>query len=141
MITWVFWKSHVTDLCEKWICCRNSYAYTRFEEFCTCSGEVLFTNKHKAVFSKNKSKIYIDINDLEIFKDFSKENKTKFKKNLKTEIETIPTETIKIITAKKDKNIKGNYLAKIKECTCMISDIYDLQQNTKEKLTDKFIKL
>ena len=67
VITWVFWKSHVTELCEKWICCRNNYAYTRFEEFRTCSGKVLFTNEHKAVFSKNKAKTYIDINDLEIF--------------------------------------------------------------------------
>ena len=87
------------------------------------------------------AKTYIDINELEIFKDFSKENKTTFKKKPKTEIETITTETIKMITAKKDKNIKGNYLAKIKEFTCMISDIYDSQLNTKEKLTDKFIKL
>ena len=87
------------------------------------------------------AKTYIDINELEIFKDFSKENKTTFKKKPKTEIETIATETIKMITAKKDKNIKGNYLAKIKEFTCMISDIYDSQLNTKEKLTDKFIKL
>ena len=51
--TWIFWKSHVTELCEKWICCRKIYAYTRFEEFRSCSGEVLFTNKHKTVFSKN----------------------------------------------------------------------------------------
>ena len=101
VITWVFWKSHVTELCEKWICCRNNYAYTRFEEFHTCSGEVLFTNEHKAVFSKNNAKTYIDINDLDIFKDFCKENKTKFKKKPKTEIETIITETIKMITAKK----------------------------------------
>ena len=101
MITWVFWKSHVTELCEKWICCRNNYAYTRFEEFHTCSGEVLFTNEHKAVFSKNKAKTYIDINDLEIFKDFSKDNKTKFKKKPKTKIETITTKTIKRIAAKK----------------------------------------
>ena len=42
VITWVFWRSHVIELCEKWICCRNSYAYTRFEEFHTCSDEVLF---------------------------------------------------------------------------------------------------
>ena len=141
MITWVFWKSHVSELCEKWTYYNNNYAYTRFEEFRTCSGEVLFTNEHKAVFSKNIAKTYTDINDLKIFKDFSKKDKTKFKKKPKSEIETITTETIKIITAKKDENIKGNYLAKIKEYTCMISDIYDLQQNTKEKLTDKFINL
>ena len=112
MITWVFWKSHVSELCEKWTYYNNNYAYTRFEEFRTCSGEVLFTNEHKAVFSKNKAKTYIDINDLEIFKYFSKENKTKFKRKPRTEIETITTETIKIITAKKDKNIIDNYLAK-----------------------------
>ena len=102
VITWVFWKSPVSELCEKWIYYNNNYAYTRYEEFRTCSGEVLFTNEHKAVFSKNKAKTYIDINDLEIFKDFSKENKTKFKRKPRTEIETITTETIKIITAKKD---------------------------------------
>ena len=141
VITRVFWKYHLSELCEKWICCRNNYACRRFEEFRTCSGEVLFTNEHKAVFSKNKAKTYIDINDLEIFKNFSKENKTKFKNKPKTEIESITTKTINMITAKKDKNIKGDYLAKIKEYTCTISDIYYSQQNTIEKLTDKFIKL
>ena len=87
VITWVFWKSHVTEICEKRICCRNNYAYARSEEFRTFSGEVFFTNEHKAVFSKNKAKTYIDINDLEIFKDFSKDNKTKFKKKPKTKID------------------------------------------------------
>ena len=141
MITWVFWESHVTELCEKWICCRNDYVYTRFEEFRICSGEVLFTNEHKAVFLKNKAKTYIDINGLEIFKYFSKKNKTKFKRKPRTEIETITTETIKIISAKKDKNIKGNHMSKIEKYTYMISDIYDSMQNTGEKLTDKAIKL
>ena len=89
MITWVFWKSHVSELCEKWKYYNNNYAYTRFEEFCTCSGEVLFTNEHKAAFSKNNAKAYIDINDLNMFKYFSKEDKTKFKRKTKTEIETI----------------------------------------------------
>ena len=42
-------------------------------------------------------------------------------------------ETIKMIVAKKDKNIKGNYTAKIKEYAHMISDIHDLQQETKKK--------
>ena len=141
VITWVFWKSRVCELCEKWIYCNNNYAWTRFEEFLTGLGEVLFTNKHKAVFSKNNVKTYIYINDYEIFKDFSKENKTKFKKKPESETKTITTETIKIITAKKDKNIKDNYLAKIKEYACIISDIYDWLQNTKEELTDKAIKL
>ena len=102
--------------------CNNNYAYTRFEEFRTCSGEVLFTNENKAVFSKNNAKTYIDINDLEINKAFFKENKTKFKKKPESEIKTITTETIKIITAKKDENFKDNYLAKIKEYACMIRD-------------------
>ena len=141
VITWVFWKSHVTELCDKWICCRNNYAYTRFEEFRTCSGEILFTNEHNAVFSKNKARTYIDINDLEIFKDFSKENKTKFKRKPRTEIEAITTETIKAITAKKDKKIKGNYMSKIEKYTYIISNICDSLQNTKENLNDKLIGL
>ena len=141
MITWVFWKSHVSELCEKWRYYNNNYAYTRFEEFCACSGEVLFTNEHKAAFSKNNAKTYIDINDLNMFKDFSKEDKTKFKRKPKTEIETITTETIKMIAAKKDKNIKSNYMSKIEKYAYMISDIYDLPQNTKEKLTTKSIML
>ena len=36
-----------------------------------------------------------------------------------------------MIMAKKDKDIKGSYTAKIKEYAHMISDIYDLQQETK----------
>ena len=55
VMTWAFWKSPVSELCEKWIYYNNNYAYTRFEEN-TCSGEVLFTNEHKAVSSKNKTK-------------------------------------------------------------------------------------
>ena len=66
-ITWVFWKSHVTELCEKWISSRGNYAYTRFEEFRTCAGEVLFTNEHKAVFSRKEADCYIPIKDLDIF--------------------------------------------------------------------------
>ena len=34
---------HVSELCEKWICYDGNYAYTRFEELRTRSGEVLFT--------------------------------------------------------------------------------------------------
>ena len=56
-ITWVFWKSHVTELCEKWINFSGHYAYTRFEEFRTCPGEVLFTNEHKAVFFNGRSRL------------------------------------------------------------------------------------
>ena len=94
-VTWVFWKSHVSDLCEKWICSKDNYAYTRFEEFRTCSGEVLFTNEHKAVFSKNEAESYIYINDLEIFKDFSSDSKIIFK------IKPITAEIIKMIKVKK----------------------------------------
>ena len=55
-IVWIFWKSHVTELCEKWIYFNGNYAYTRFEEFRTCSGEVLFTNEQKSPFQKTTQK-------------------------------------------------------------------------------------
>ena len=59
-IVWVFWNnSHVSELCEKWIYLNGKYAYTRFEELCTHSGEVLFTREHKATTSKDKSNTYI----------------------------------------------------------------------------------
>ena len=77
--TWIFWKSHVSELCEKWVRSRGNYAYTRFEEFCTCSGEVLLTNEHIAVFSKSEELKYIDINGFKIFKEYSKESETIFK--------------------------------------------------------------
>ena len=83
VITWVFWKSHVTELCEKWICCRNNYGYTRFEEFHTCSGEVLFTNEHKAVFSKNNAKTYMILMILRYLKIFVKRIKPNLRKNLR----------------------------------------------------------
>ena len=46
-----------------------------------------------------------------------------------------------MITAKKDKNIKGNYMSKIEKYTYMIRTIYASLQNRKEKLADKAIKL
>ena len=58
--TWIFLKSNVSELCEKWVRSAGNYAYTRFEEFRTCFGEVLFNNEHKAVFSKNEESRYID---------------------------------------------------------------------------------
>ena len=71
-ILWVFWNNnHISELCEKWIYKDGNYAYARFEELRTRSGEVLFTNEHKATLSKEKSKIYIDIDKLKIFKYFS----------------------------------------------------------------------
>ena len=54
-IVWVFWDDdHLSELCEKWIYYNNNYAYTRFEELRTRSGEVLFTREHKATISKDK---------------------------------------------------------------------------------------
>ena len=79
-IFWVFWNNvHASELCEKWIYLNDKYAYTRFEELRTHSGEVLFTREHKATTSKDKSNTYIDIDDLKMFKDFSTSDKTRFK--------------------------------------------------------------
>ena len=75
-IIWIFWKSHVPELCEKWICSEGNYAYTRFEEFRTYNDEVIFTNEHKAVLTKKEALQYIDANDLNIFKDFCSDSKT-----------------------------------------------------------------
>ena len=68
---WVFWNNkYISELYEKWLYFDGNYAYTRFEVFRTCSGEMLFTNEHKATLSKEKSNIYIDIDELKVFKDF-----------------------------------------------------------------------
>ena len=54
-IVWVFWNNgHVSELCEKWVYYKGNYAYTRFEELRTRSGEVVFTREHKATTSKDK---------------------------------------------------------------------------------------
>ena len=77
-IVWVFWNNeHISGLCEKGIRCGCEYAYTRFEELCTYSGELLFTREHKATISKRKSnkKNFININKLQVFKDFINKNK------------------------------------------------------------------
>ena len=50
--------------------------------------------------SQKLTKTYIDVDDLKIFKNLSKEEKLKFKRRPKAEIETVTTETIKLITAK-----------------------------------------
>ena len=62
----------------------------------------LFTNEHKAVFSENDVRSYIDINDLEIFRDFSSNSKTIFKDV------PITANTIKMVKAKccKDSSLK-----------------------------------
>ena len=53
----------------------GNYVYTRFEEFRTGSGGVLFTGENKVTASKDKSVTYIDIDELEIFKKFSIKNR------------------------------------------------------------------
>ena len=51
-ILWVFWNdNYISELCDKWIYKDGNTAYTRFEELRTRSGEVLFTNEHKATLS------------------------------------------------------------------------------------------
>ena len=76
-IVWIFWNNgHISELCEKWIYINGKYAYTRFEELRTHSGELLFTREHKATTSKDKSNTYIDIDELKMFKDFSTSDKT-----------------------------------------------------------------
>ena len=83
-IVWVFWNTgHVSELCEKWIYLNGKYAYTRFEQLRTHSGEVLFTREHKATTSKDKSNTYIDIHELKMFKDFRTIDKTTFKTKTK----------------------------------------------------------
>ena len=70
-IVWVFWDDdRISELCEKWVHYDCNYAFTRFEELRTRSGEVLFTRDYKATASKYKSDTYIDIDKLHMFKDF-----------------------------------------------------------------------
>ena len=108
-IVWVFWQDgDVSELCEKWICCYNKYAYTTFEEHRTHSGEVLFTRELKATISKDKSDTYIDIDELQMFKDFSTKDKVTTKNKTKTEDKdktTLKTNTkTKTKTKTEDKN-------------------------------------
>ena len=70
-IVMLFWNDkHISNLCEKWIYRNREYAYTRFEELRTYSGEVLFTGEHKATTSKRKKNIFINIDKLKVFKKF-----------------------------------------------------------------------
>ena len=79
-IVWIFWDDdHISELCETWVYYDGNYAYTRFEEFHKRSGEVLFTREYKATTSKYKSDTYIDIDELQMFKDFSIKYKATFK--------------------------------------------------------------
>ena len=75
-IVWVFRSNHVTELCEKWIYKSNKYAYTRFEELCTYSGEVLYTTEHKEITSKHKQN-FITIDGLKVYKGTTEYNKLK----------------------------------------------------------------
>ena len=84
-IVWVFWSDGcISELCEKWICLNDKYAYTKFEELRTHSSKVFFTRERKATVSKDKSDTYIDIDDPKMFKDFSTSDKTTFKTKTKT---------------------------------------------------------
>ena len=79
-IVWAFWDDdHISELCEKWVYYDGNYAYTRFEELRKCSGEVLFTREYKATASKDNSNVYIDIDKLQMFKDFSIKDKATIK--------------------------------------------------------------
>ena len=74
---WAFQDDdHISELCEKWVYYDGNYAYTRFEELRKRSGEVLFVREYKATTSKDNSNVYIDIDKLEIIKDFSIRDKT-----------------------------------------------------------------
>ena len=79
-IVWVFWDDgHISELCEKWVHYDGNYAYIRFEELLTRSGEVLFTREYMATTSKYKSDTYINNDTLQMFKDFSIKDKTAIK--------------------------------------------------------------
>ena len=76
-MVWAFWDDdHISELCEKWVYYDGKYAYTRFEELRKRSGEVLFTREYKATTSKDYSNVYIDIDKLQIIKNFSIRDKT-----------------------------------------------------------------
>ena len=99
----VLWDDdHISELCEKWIYYDGNYAYTRFEELRTRSGEVLFTRKHKATISKDESNIYIDIDELQMFKDFITKDKITTKTKTKTEGKDKDKTTLKTKTENKD---------------------------------------
>ena len=64
----IFWNNkHISNLSEKWIYRNRECAYTQFEELCTCSGEVIYTTEHKAITTKHKKNIFIDIDELKVF--------------------------------------------------------------------------
>ena len=103
-IVWVFWNDgHVSELCEKWIYHNGNYAYTRFEELRTYSGEVLFTRENKATVSKYKSETYIDIDQLKIFKVFTVNDMATPKTKTKTKTKSMIKDKNKTKTEDKNK--------------------------------------
>ena len=127
-IVWIFWNNgHISELCEKWIYINGKYAYTRFEELRTHSGELLFTREHKATTSKDKSNTYIDIDELKMFKDFSTSDKTTGKDKDKDRNKTEDKNMLDKINNKIDIiNELNNGLTKIKaEVIKKIELIYD----------------
>ena len=101
----IFWNDgRISEICQKWIRDNGNYANTKFEELCTCSGEVLFTREHKASLSRKESGAYIDIDEFPMFKDFSNTNDIEIKTKTKTITEI---ETEKIMLNKLNKKIRG----------------------------------
>ena len=118
-IVWAFWDdNHIPELCEKWVYYNGNYAYTRFEGLRKRSDEVLFTREYKATTSKYNSNAYIDIDELQVFKDFSIKGKTATKtKDMLAKINS------KISAINK----AGEVLAKIKvDATKKLSLIYEV---------------
>ena len=73
--------------------CGENYAYTRFEELQT----LIFTNEHKATLSKESSHIYIDIDDLKMFRDlYSEKSILRTKKEYKDMLYKINNKISKI---------------------------------------------
>ena len=137
-ILWVFWNNnHISELCEKCIYKDGNYAYTRFEELHTRSGEVLFANEHKATLSKEKSNTYIDIDELKIFKDFCFKDPTPVK--TKDMDKTIPKTKDKVMLDRINNKISiinemGTMLTKIKvkvkkKIKLIYESMYELQDD------------
>ena len=142
-IVWVFPNNgHVSELCEKWIYLNGKYAYTRFEELRTHSGEVLFTREHKVTTSKDKSNTYIDIDDLKMYKDFSTSDKTTFKTKTKDKDKnkTKTEDKDKNKTTNKTKTEDKDILDKINNKIDTVNKMNKRLEKEKTKITKK-IKL
>ena len=92
---------------KMWICYNHDFTYTRFEELCTYSGEVIFTREQQAITSKDKPNSHIDTDRLQVFKDFITEDKDKTTPKSRT----IPKTKAK--TKTQDKNPLGKTNNKI----------------------------